>query len=159
MGKADPLIVRDDHTRIPHDGTPVEINLANGRVVSAGNGDLRVEAWTDDENWNEKRRYNWRCRITVPGGGLLERKDPFDFEAPADGYKENDEIVMDGDAERWQPRKARDYFAKLSDGRYARFNFTMIAGGDHFFRLESFLNPAPDSRNLEYDPKQTIETP
>ena len=31
----------------------------------------------------------------------------------------------------------------------------MIAGGDHFFEIESFLNPA-QSRNLEYDEKMVI---
>jgi hypothetical protein len=31
----------------------------------------------------------------------------------------------------------------------------MVAGGDHFFQLESFLNPS-GSRSLEFDPQIAI---
>lgn len=156
MGETEPLVRVEKNARIPKDGTPVTVNLSNGRVAPDGN--LRVEAWTDDQNLNEQRRYNWRCRITVPGGGLVERKGQFNFEAPADGYEESVELGMPEDAEQWTPQQQRDYFVKLPDGRFARVSFTMIAGGNHYFLLESFLNPS-GSRNLEYDAKQTAATP
>lgn len=160
MGKTEPLIPISSRTyRILRDGTSVEINLANGRVVPAGNGDLRVEAWTDDQASGKMRGYQWRCRVTVPGGGLVERKGQFDFEAPEDGYEESVELGMPENAEQWTSQQQGDYFLKLPDGRHARINFRMIAGGDHFFRLESFLNPTSGSRNLEYDPKQAVKAP
>lgn len=54
-------------------------------------------------------------------------------------------------AERWRPSMAKHFFIRLGDNRYARINFEMVAGGDHFIVLESFLNPTPGNRNLEFD--------
>ena len=109
-----------------------------------------------DKRPNAKGRYDWRCLISVPNGGLIERKDQFDFEAPTEGYKSSVEIVMSQTAEDWSPQASREYFVKVADGRYARIKFKMIAGGDHFLELESFLNPS-GSRNLEFDPKEVVK--
>ena len=62
---------------------------------------------------------------------------------------------MPKNAEKWQPQAERSYFLKLANGCYARIEFKMIAGGDHYFKIESYLNPS-GSRNLEYDPKKSI---
>ena len=157
MGITDPLVHISSRTyRIPRNGTPVEVDLTTGQVSVLGN--LRVETWTKDQAKDAKQHYTWRCRISVPNGGLVERKGQFDFEAPADGYKPSDEIVMLQTAEKWQPQGQREYFVKLNDGRYARVQLKMIAQGNHFFRLESYLNPS-GSRNLELDPSNVVRSP
>jgi hypothetical protein len=61
-------------------------------------------------------------------------------------------------AEKWQPQVQREYFVKLNDGRFARIQLKMIAQGNHFFRLESYLNPS-GSRNLEFDPSNVVKSP
>jgi hypothetical protein len=114
--------------------------------------------WTKEEAKNAQGRYEWKCRISVPGGGLIERKEQFDFEAPMEGYRAADEIVMPQAMEGWQKQARRDYFLKLVDNRYARISFTMRAGGDHFFTINSYLNPTPGSRNLEYDPSKAVSS-
>ena len=157
MGMTEPLIHISSRTyRAPRNGTPVEVDLTTGRM--SGQGHLRVEAWTEDRTKDAKQHYNWRCRISVPQGGLVERKGQFDFQAPADGYKPSDDIVMLQTAEKWQPQGQREYFVKLNDGRYARVQLKMIAQGNHFFRLESYLNPS-GSRNLEFDPSKVVKSP
>jgi len=156
MGIAEPLIHISSRTyRIARNGTPLEVDLTTGQ--KSAQGSLRVEAWTEDQAKNAKQHYNWRCRISVPNGGLVERQDQFDFEAPADGYKPSDEIVMLKTAGKWQPQAQREYFVKFEDGRYARIQLKMIAQGNHFFRLESYLNPS-GSRNLEFDPNKTVKS-
>jgi hypothetical protein len=151
MGVTEPLIAISSRTfLISRDGRPVAVDLRTGKT--SFQGDLRVEAWTDDQNQDDRRHYDWRCRVSVPNGGLAERRDQFAFEAPSDGYKPWDEIEVSKNADRWQSQAKRDYFLKLPDGCYARVQFRMIAGGDHFFRLESYLNPKVGSRNLEFDP-------
>lgn len=155
MGKTAPLVRVEQSARIPKDGTPATVDLMSGRLSPSGN--LRVEAWTEAPV--EGRKFTWRCCVTIPGGGLVERKGQFDFEAPEDGYEESVELGMSGDAEQWTSQQQRDYFVKLPDGRFARVSFTMIAGGNHYFLLESFFNPTPGSRNLEYDPKQKTKAP
>lgn len=156
MGEIIPLVKIEKFVKVPRNGSPIEISLETGRTVAAGQGDLKVEAWTKDQAKDTEGHYEWKCRISVTGGGLIERKDSFAFEAPADGYQPFDEIVMPQNAERWNPQASRQYFVKLSDNHYARVEFEMVAGGDHFFSITSYLNPTAGSRNLEYDPNQPV---
>jgi hypothetical protein len=119
MGTAEPLIHISSRTyRIPRNGAPVEVNLTTGRVSAQGH--LRVETWTEDQTKDAKQHYNWRCRISLPNGGLIERYGQFDFRAPADGYRPSDYIVMLRTAEKWQPQAKRNYFIQLPEGNYGR---------------------------------------
>jgi hypothetical protein len=155
MGQAMALIKIEKYVRTERNGSPKQINLQTGRLTSLGN--FKVEAWTNDQAKDAQGHYDWKCRISVPGGGLIERKNDFAFEAPADGYRPSDEIVMPQNAERWNPQASRQYFVKLSNNHFARIEFEMVAGGDHFFSITSYLNPTPGSRNLEFDPAKAIE--
>jgi hypothetical protein len=156
MGIAEPLIQISSRTyRIPRNGTPVEVDLTTGQVSVLGH--LRVETWTEDQAKDAKQHYNWRCRISVPQGGLVERKGQFDFQAPVDGYKRSDDIMMLQTADKWQPQAKRNYFIQLPEGKYGRLTFYMIAQGDHFFEIESYLNPRPGSRNLEFEPQKVVK--
>lgn len=158
MGETEPMIKSVGTVRVPRDGTPTEISLRKERPVAVGSGqsDLRVEVWTDDANKDEHRRYDWRCRVTVSGGELVERTGQFDFVAPADGYSSRFEYTMPRSGSRWTNNLKKDFFLKLSDGCFARVSFELAAGGDHFVYLESVLNPKPGSRNLEFDPQQLV---
>jgi len=42
-----------------------------------------VEAWTNNQGVapNSNQLYDWRFRVSVPGGGLVDRIDQFGFEA------------------------------------------------------------------------------
>jgi len=123
MGEPVPLVKIENFVKVLRNGTPTEISLETGRPAAGGQGDLKVEAWTDDQIKDAQGHYNWKCRISVPGGGLIERKNDFDFEAPAYGYKPFDEIVMSQTAQRWNPKASRQYFVKLSDNHYARIEW------------------------------------
>jgi hypothetical protein len=152
MGVMEPLVFNEYRSfMIQKDGTPVLVDLASGTPSSSGQ--FKVEAWTKEKLPGGSKYFDWKCRLSVPGGGLIERKGAFDFEAPADGYRESDEILMPKDAEGWNSQVEKEYFLRLADGRYARIRFRMIAGGHHFFNMESYLNPKTGSRNLEFDPK------
>jgi hypothetical protein len=157
MGESVPLVVKGVNKSIRKNGTPIEINLETGRTVAAGQGHLRVEAWTKDQKKDDRGHYDWKVRISAPSGGLVERKDNFDFEAPSEGYQPFDEITMPQNAERWNPQASRQYFVKLDNNLYACIQFEMVAGGDHFFSVTSYLNPTPGSRNLEYDPAKRLK--
>jgi hypothetical protein len=90
------------------------VDLSSGEVSKKGN--IRVQAWTEDQRKDAEQHYNWRCLISVPIGGLIERAGQLDFEAPPNGYKSADDIVMLQTAPRWQPQAERDYLSN-SDGR------------------------------------------
>lgn len=162
VGNAVPLVqFTSGSIMLAKDGTPTEISLATGKKTPVGKGDLRVEAWTNDQAPNAKGRYDWRCRVTVPGGGLTEAKGSFAFEAPEDGYTQSVELGEKADQPRWLGDAERQFFVRLADGRHARIKFVMVAAGAHYFLIESALNPEPGSRNLEAapTPKPVATTP
>ena len=130
MGQSVPMVHLQKDYIIPKNGTAVEINLSNGQVVSE-QGDLKVESWTNDQGHlpNSNSHYDWRCRISVPNGGLVQRTDNFDFQAPTGGYSLSDEITMSASSgTAWRAQVARSYFIQLSGNRYAQLEFQMSAG-------------------------------
>ena len=151
-GLADPLIPIDGgQIDVPRTGEPLSIDFATGRP---GHGDLQVETWIGDSS---QRRFDWRYRLSVPGGGLVERKGQFDFEAPLDNYQTSIDVNILANNNQWSARPTREYFAKLPDGRYARFSIKFYAGNRNFIVFESYLNPKSGSRNLEFDPQKTVK--
>lgn len=157
---AEPLVrVRSRQYDVAKNGIPAEVNLETGEPVGAGQGHLRVECWANDQVKDAQGRFDWKCRVSVPGGGLVERNPEYDFEAPEDSYRATDEIVMSNNAPRqqWSSEVEREYFVKLAGNRYARLKLTAFAGPRTFFVLESYLNPS-GSRNLEYDPAKQAST-
>jgi hypothetical protein len=159
MGSSVPLIHLKRFFRISENGDPVEVSLYTGKTVSNGLSDLKVEVWANVEGQkvNSNQPYDWHCRLSVPGGGLSQRAGEFDFEAPSDGYINSDEISMPVSAGAiWRSKATREYFLHLGDDRYARVQIQVIAGGDHFFAIDSFLNPNSGDHNLEFDPAKEV---
>ena len=64
---------------------------------------------------------------------------------------------MPATAPHWNDNSSRNYFLKLANGTYTRIDFKMIAGGDNFFEITSYLNPATGHRNLEFDSAKQIK--
>jgi len=137
------ITVRSGQIIVPKTGQAVNVDLTTGRP---GQNGLQMSSWVGDAT---QRRFDWRLRVAVPGGGLIERKDEFKFEAPSDGYQEAIEINMAGADEQWSSDVTKEYFAKLADGRYARFSINFYPGRRNFVVIESYINPASGSRNLE----------
>jgi hypothetical protein len=150
------LVALKRNYRIPRDGTPFAIDLASGHATKEANGNLVVQCWTQDQGKPRGQKYDWRCRITIPGGGIITTDEEFAFLAPEMGYKPSLEIIMPADRPDWKSDTGLKFYYQLSDGRYGRMTFSMIAGGDHFCLIESFLNPS-GSRNLEFDPQQASQ--
>lgn len=162
MGPTEPLVkLETGSVVVPQDGTPYKLGLRRerGRLLPGmPNGDLQVELWSDYKSPPPHGRiYDWRCRISVPGGGLVERVGGFDFEAPAENYVPVFEFNMPDTSERWQPALKKEIFLRLTDGCFARVTLHVITGEDHFVEIESYLNPTPGSRNLEFDPAKEIK--
>jgi hypothetical protein len=157
-GVAEGLLKIDRDIVIPKDGTPVEVSLATGRAVE--HGDFRIECWADNASFdpNLNQRYSWRCRLSVPGGGMLQRVDQFNFEAPENGYAASAQIDMPQNAANWSKNFAQEYFVRLSGNRYARMEFRITSGRNQFATIRSYLNPS-GSRNLEFDPAKVVNPP
>ncbi len=142
------LVSTKENYRIPSDGTPVSVNLANGEKTTGLKGNLVVQCWTNNQGKRTGDKYDWRCKLSVPGGGIVEMNDEFPFLAPDSGYKPTLEINMPADSTNWNSQADIKFYYRLLDGRYGRIKFSMIAGGQHFCTIDSVLNPS-GSRNLE----------
>ncbi len=156
MGQTESLIKFESDFRVSSTGAPVPVDLVTGRTAN-GNQSLVIEAWISPgpQNPNSNQPYDWHCRVSVPGGGIIEREGDFNFEAPETGYRLADEINAPASlGSKWRSQIAKRYFIKLASGNYARIEFTITAGGERFFTIQSYLNPKPGSRNLEADPNK-----
>jgi hypothetical protein len=154
MGTPEPLIrVSSRQFDVPVAGRLLSIDLATGQM---GQGNLQIESWLGDV---KQRRFDWRYRLSVPGGGMVERAGQFEFEAPNNGYQPAVEVDMSANAERWSSDVTKNYFVKLSDGRLGRFSISFYPGDRNFVVIESYINPTPANRNLEFDPKKVVRSP
>jgi hypothetical protein len=143
---------------IPKNGSPVAMSLSTGQTApSDEGGGLNIACWTNDQVKDADGHYTWRCQLSVPGGGLIERIDQYAFEAPVHGYKPV--VELGPPIDRWSARAEQQYFVKLPNNCYARIDFRIRTAGDHYFIIESYLNPTPGDRNLEFDPSNAIEMP
>ena len=155
---AEPLIVTDRDLVVPLDGQPVSVSLRAGNQAGIHNPDLEIQLWAKPENKNDRGQFDWRFRLTVPGGGLVERNDTdFAFEAPTEGYVPMKELEMAQSAVNWKPSFDQNYFARLGNGNYARIRFRITTSGEHFASVTGYLNPEPGHRNLEFDPTKQIK--
>jgi len=132
----------------------VSINLKEGKPGS-GDNCVIFTLFSDGNKLplNHYHPFDWSLKIEVPNGGVQKRTDKFRFEAPVDGYLPLITYSMSGNLPRtdWKEGLHEDeFFLKLASGIYARIRVTMIAHKGHT-TVESFLNPSPTSRNLEYD--------
>jgi hypothetical protein len=142
---------------IARDGTPMGVSFATAKRVSPTEADLVVRCWTDDQGKPHGRKYDWRCQLTIPGGGLQELTEEFPFSAPETGYQTLVEIDMpESLGKDWLDDVTRQYYVKLRNGNFGRLTFGMVAGGDHFCLIEPYINPT-GSRNLEFDPQRVIQ--
>ena len=160
MGNTVPLIyVGTCYYKVSKDGQPVDVDLKTGKQVAAGQGDLRFERWANDKIKDERGHFDWRLRIAVLDGGIIERKDQFAFEAPEEGYQNAIEIDMPASlGDKWNYTVGESYFIKMSDGHYARINITIQSGHNNTpLVVDSFVNPEIGDRNLEYDPNKVVK--
>jgi hypothetical protein len=136
--------------RLAKDGSPATVSLLDGQASPPRDGHLRVRCWTSSRD-SQFGKYDWRCQIEIVGGELQEIKNEFGFRAPEHGYAAAWEFETGRTRADWAARLDRRFYYRLQDGRFGRFEIHINTIAEHFFAIESFLNPT-GSRNLEYDP-------
>lgn len=148
-GNGTNLIHYDRSFSLLRDGTPILIDLPSGRVASSSQNALQVEGWTYDSQKKEGSKYDWKCLISVPGGGLQTNDEQFPFLAPESDYVSEDVINMPvTNSVPWSYIVHRNYYVHTADGKYGRMAFTMVAGGGNFCEINLYFNPS-GSPNLE----------
>ena len=152
---AEPLIhFKNLRVSLPRDGTPVTVNMRTGKV-GAGSDTVTFTLISKAKELplNAFHHFDWSIAIHVANGGLLERSDALNFEAPASKYhfetlSENDPEIMKGN---WSSVIKKDFFLSFGSGTYGRLRIE-VSGEKGRVIAESFFNPTFGSRNLEFDP-------
>jgi hypothetical protein len=86
-GTPEPLIKIDfpagigQISQLRRDGTPFEIDLLKSEKAGNGAGQLKLEM-RSDRSERDAKLFDWKCQISVPGGGLVEAPEEFAFQAP-----------------------------------------------------------------------------
>ncbi len=144
--------------RLPPNGSPVALDLRKG--VHAHSPEaivLSLIAQKGNLTPNEFHPFDWILRLEVRGGGLSERTNPLDFVPPETGYQSSITISMPVAGEKhWSSEIEKRFFVLFPTTRYARINLRLHADTG-LCVVESFLNPTPGSRNLEFDPAKQIK--
>lgn len=123
----------------------------DGQIV----GTLNIEAGGDTpKNWSPQP-YDWSARLSVPGGGLVESSNHFEFVAPESGYQPSIEIKMSKNQPGWSDSADKWFFLKLPSG-YARMRIHMRAKTPLYVSLEYYVNPdgSPNLEPMESTPQQ-----
>lgn len=156
---AERLIYGDRFYKIVPDGRIYGIDLLNGQTMNDGARDLLVEI-KRPHTVNTSIRYTWSFKIECVRGGVVEAADDFMYLAPEDGYQPAYTFVLEQAHPEWSDRVSKRFFVKSRDGQvYSRMEVEVISKyqDNAVFSVKSFANPA-GSRNLEYDPAQTIKS-
>lgn len=155
-GQPVPLISREGGLHKPADGTTMDFPL-RGRTRAEIIGHLQAQAWKGDPDPQNNGHYDWKLRIAVPDGGVLQSTNEFAFAAPESGYEQILEISMSKDDPNWKPTTSKALFLKLPN-YFARANANIDLYHDFYFSMQYFVNPNGSS-NLENDPTQQIKEP
>ena len=103
----------------------------------------------------------WKPTITkINGGGLVEHRDVFAVEAPESGYvaEYNSTLHATNGMSPGVTLNKQFYFYFGQPRNYGRLHFR-TDGDRPAVAVDYWLNPAPDSRNLECDPSKIVRSP
>jgi hypothetical protein len=155
-GKLEPMTAHAVALPIPNDGTPTEFDLLSERWIEPGSIQFRCEVGPADP---QTRHHDWRLRISVPTGGLLERTNSVDFDAPKDGYAGEIERLVLRDDLHWQRGFESSFFIKFGNpARFGRIIVEFSAQRKEYLPNSSIIMKywvnTSGSRNLEADPAQ-----
>mgnify|MGYP002622379817 CR=1 FL=1 len=145
-----PLIFWRSGFQLPHDGTSKVFSL-RGKTKTELIGQIQVQAWADRPNLYHGGAFDWKIRLTVSEGGVLEAKHEFDFIAPDSGYQDFIEFSVSKNDPNWQPSADKRFFLKMSN-YFVRADAHFEIWKDLSFTMEYFINPN-GSQNLEFDPE------
>jgi hypothetical protein len=127
---------------LPRDGTPVQVDLLQGKAGSSG--DLEISQVKPD--WRQATE--WSLSLRMLDGGLIEHNEEFPFLAPETGYQPVVELHFRKGDTNWTTQVVKNYYIAFGQPRkygwlQVRSNISQEA---NFIKYA--VNPS-GSRNLE----------
>ena len=154
QGAAPRLISKTKTVDLPCDGTPVRLDLVTSEITSAAGDVIITLKHGTQPPGRSVTRYDWTAELVAVDGGLREEPARLTnmFEAPADGYVPSVVINMPVSAVDWSRTYSRNFYMKTRGNIHSRVGIdihTIPSGGSSYVSLTWWLNPEPESRNLE----------
>ncbi len=155
---AERLVRADKFYGVVPDGRSYAIDMLNEKKIErGGTGDFKVSI-SRPMQIIAGAKYDWSCVVEGIGGGVIETQDEFMYRAPETGYQPRYEVNVSANDPQWSDRAKRQLYLKSQDGKvYARLEVEIFASYQDtaVFSVKYYANPS-GSRNLEFDPKQTV---
>jgi hypothetical protein len=157
---AQPMVHTQLDSRVPYDGRMAAFDIFSG--LKTNTGDLQV---TLTRNPVQVHRggdpFDWVVKIHLVGGGLVETSAAYPYEAPNSGYQPTVDLSMTKNAPDWTQRLTKTYYIRTANGDYGRVNIDLTTDSERpqgtGISIETWLNPTPGSRNLEFDRDKAIK--
>ena len=133
---------------IPYDGTPVQINLLEGKLMEGNANDahltVRLERQPREIGVTNRIPFDWNATITISDGGLAYTQEEFPYLAPVEGYTNQIHVQMPRTLPDWSPLKQISFFVRNSMGTFYGLVKTEFranySGSKTGFTLEGTLN-------------------
>jgi hypothetical protein len=152
QGQREPTVSREGFYGFRPDGRVYTVDLLSSKNIEGdtGQGDLQVRI-TRPENVKPREKYPWRLEVAAVGGGLVQAKDEFLFQAPEIGYSPALEVEMDPAEASWTSVLKKSLYLQSRGGKvYGAIQMTIrpnYSNGSSI-QTESVLN-VNGSRNLQ----------
>lgn len=132
----------DVWVRVPPDNRPVTVDLLQKQANA--NGQLVVRQFKPPF----REATNWSFSLSIPGGGLVENQDEFQFEAPESNYQSTLEFDFNKSQTNWTTQVTKQFYIAFGEPRkYGWLRVESNLGQETIF-LTYAINPS-GSRNLE----------
>lgn len=155
---AEKLITGDRFYGVVPDGRSYAIDLPDDKKIEGSSvGDFKVSLRRPAEV-SSGLKYDWNCVVEGIGGGVIEAREEFMNRAPEGGYQSRYEVAVAASDPQWSDRATRRLYLKSNGGKiYARLEVEIFANYQDkaVFSVKYYANPN-GSRNLEYDPRQSV---
>lgn len=160
---AEPLVIGNAFNTISYEQGTYYYDLQHGRLSrqpSAGDG-LKITITRSQAAQGQPFDWTW----TVDGVKATVRPttDEFPQSAPTDAYVPSWKTEEKADAENFQRERKIRLYVHTTAGCYAVVDLQLSHPNKReigpTFRVKSFLNPKPGSRNMEFDPAKVVKTP
>lgn len=154
---------------VPKNNMPVRVNIVQRRVKEDGQlvinqtkPELPEHSGFRDvssSDWVKfKSATNWSFRLSIPGGGLIENRDEFQFEAPEANYLPTVEYQFTKGETNWTTEVKKQFY--IAFGQPRRYGWLRVESkmAQETVSLTYVIN-ALGSRNLEPAEKGQPKTP
>ncbi len=158
LSGAEPMAHTRFDSRVPYDGQQATFDLLAGKKSATGELHLTLTR-TPIQVKRGVDRFDWKVRLELIGGGLIETADAYQYLARETGYEPVLDYEQSKNDSQWTQRLIKTFYMLTAKGQYGRVLIDLKIDAercDTGISVETWLNPT-GSRNLEFDEGKQVE--